>query len=271
MPTLIANARMYAVTPTVRAAWRALFSWVSRYSDVPLRYIDHAAPAPLEELWARTDLGATFMCGFPFATAALRPRLVAGPVPSPPRYGRQPVYCTDFVVRADSKFRHLSDVFGARIGWTISHSQSGFNAVRHHLLRYRDGNPERLFAASIGPLVTPRRVIEALLDGTIDVGPLDSYLHDLLSCHEPQTASQLRTVESTVMTPIPPLVASATTAPDIVAQLQQAFVAAASDRVAAAILDRLLLAGFVQVAGADYDRFSIQASQAAAAHYEVPG
>jgi ABC-type phosphate/phosphonate transport system substrate-binding protein len=270
MPTLIANARMYAVAPTARAAWRALFEWVSRYSDIPLRYVDHAAPAPLEELWARTDLGATLMCGFPFAMAALRPLLVAGPVPSPPRYGRRPVYCTDFVVRAESKFTRLSDVFGARIGWTIWHSQSGFNAVRHHLLQYRHSNPERLFAASIGPLVTPRRVIEALLEGTIDVGPLDSYLHDLLKRHEPQTASQLRTIESTVMTPIPPLVASPTTAPDIVERLQRAFVAATGDPVGADILDRLLLAGFVEVAGADYDRFLIQALEAVAAHYEVP-
>jgi ABC-type phosphate/phosphonate transport system substrate-binding protein len=270
MPALIANARMYAVTPTARAAWRALFEWVSRYSGISLRYVDHAAPAPLEELWARTDLGATFMCGFPFATAALRPLLVAGPVPSPPRYGCQPVYCTDFVVRVDSRFARLSDVFGTRIGWTVSHSQSGFNAVRHHLLQYRHGNPERLFAASIGPLVTPRRVIEALLDGTIDVGPLDSYLHDLLRCHEPHTASQLRTIESTVMTPIPPLVASRMTAPDIVERLRRAFVAARGDPVAADILDQLLLAGFVEVADAEYDRFSIQALQAVAAHYEMP-
>ena len=46
---LVANARMYAVTPQVRDAWRALFDWVSRYSGIPLVYVDHAAPAPLED------------------------------------------------------------------------------------------------------------------------------------------------------------------------------------------------------------------------------
>ena len=54
--TLVANARMYAVTPTVREAWQTLFDWVARTSGVPLEYIDHAAPAPLEALWAREDL-----------------------------------------------------------------------------------------------------------------------------------------------------------------------------------------------------------------------
>ena len=84
---LVANARMYAVTPAVAAAWRALFDWAARKSGVPLTYVDHAAPAPLEALWARDDLGAAFMCGFPFASAARKPRLLAAPVPSPPRYG----------------------------------------------------------------------------------------------------------------------------------------------------------------------------------------
>ena len=47
---LVANARMYAVTPAVKAAWQHLFAWTARESGVPLSYIDHAAPAPLEAL-----------------------------------------------------------------------------------------------------------------------------------------------------------------------------------------------------------------------------
>jgi hypothetical protein len=106
--SLIANARMYAVTPGVREAWQRLFDWMARTSGVPLEYIDHAAPAPLETLWAREDLGATFMCGFPFALAPRKPGLIAAPVPSPPRYGGMAQYCTDFIVRADRPFARLS-------------------------------------------------------------------------------------------------------------------------------------------------------------------
>ena len=70
---LAANARMYSVTPAVKAAWQELFAWVAKESGVPLAYLDHAAPAPLEDLWTRGDLGAAFMCGFPFASAAAKP------------------------------------------------------------------------------------------------------------------------------------------------------------------------------------------------------
>jgi ABC-type phosphate/phosphonate transport system substrate-binding protein len=268
---LIANARMYAVTPKVRDAWRALFDRVGRHAGVTLDYVDHAAPAPLEALWAREDLAAAFMCGYPFAEAAPKPSIVAAPIPSPPRYRRAPVYCTDFVVRADSPYQKLSDTFGGRIGWTVSHSQSGFNAVRHHLLRYRRQGSERLFAQSIGPLVTPRKVIEAVVGGAIDVGPLDSFVHDLLIHHEPDTAAQLRTVESTAMTPIPPLVASPATPLETIERLRQSLLAVSIDPEAAPILQLLLLAGFARVDPADYDSLVTQARAAEAAGYPLPG
>jgi ABC-type phosphate/phosphonate transport system substrate-binding protein len=268
VPALIVNARMYAVTPAVRDRWRALFDWISRRTGVALTYIDHAAPAPLEELWSRGDLAAAFMCGYPYAMAAQRPQLVAAPIPSPPRYGRRPVYCTDFIVRADGSIERLSDAFGGRIGWTVEHSQSGFNAVRHHLLGYR--RAERLFSASVGPLVTPRRVIAAVLQGEIDVGPLDSYVHDLLRLHEPETAARLRVVESTAMTPIPPLIAAPEMAPDTVEQLGDAFLETAVRSEAAAILESLLLAGFARVDAADYMGCLDQARAAVAAGLTVP-
>ena len=85
----------------------------------------------------------------------------------------------------------MSDTFGGRIGWTVEHSQSGYQAVRHHLAAQRAAH----YAQWVGPLVTPRRVIDAVLAGEIDVGPLDSYVHDLLKRHEPETAAKLRVVE----------------------------------------------------------------------------
>jgi len=267
---LIANARMYAVTPKVRDAWRALFDWAGRHAGVSLSYIDHAAPAPLEELWARDDLAAAFMCGYPFAMAAPKPRIVAAPIPSQPRYRGAAVYCTDFVVRADSPYQTLGDTFGGRIGWTVLHSQSGFNAVRRHLLDHRSKGSKQLYAQSIGPLVTPRTLIQAVLDRMIDVGPLDSFVHDLLIRHEPDTAAQLRTVESTAMTPIPPLIASPSTPLATVERLRRSLLAASTDPEAAPLLEDLLLAGFAVVDPADYDRLVTQAREAEGAGYSLP-
>ena len=248
---LVANARMYAVTPAVAEAWRVLFDHVARDTGVPLTYTDHAAPVPLEALWARDDLGAAFMCGYPFATAASQPRLLAAPVPAPARYGGRPQYCTDFIVRADSRFARVRDTFGGRIGWTIAHSQSGYNAVRHHLLEHP--GPQPLYRNWVGPLVTPRRVIEAVLADEIDVGPLDSYVHDLLKQHDPATASRLRVVESTTMTPIPPLIASPVVDDATVSRLRRSLLACAAAPEMRATLDALLITRFAEIDAAAYE------------------
>jgi ABC-type phosphate/phosphonate transport system substrate-binding protein len=256
--SLAANARMYAVTPAVKAAWQDLFAWVAKTSGVPLAYLDHAAPAPLEALWERDDLGAAFMCGFPFASAAVRPLPLVAPVPSPPRYAGLPQYCTDFIVRADRDPASLKDVFGGRIGWTVAHSQSGYNAVRHHLLGCMV-SPDTQW---VGPLVTPRAVIAAVLNDRIDVGPLDSYVHDLIARHEPETAAKLRVIASTVMTPIPLLVASPGIDRDAAERLRHPLLSCHVEPALAATLDALLLRRFVAVDPTAYDVLVLRAQDA---------
>jgi len=245
---LVANARMYAVTPAVRDLWAALFARVSRLSGVDLTYVDHAAPAPLDDLWSRPDLGLAFACGYPFATGAFPLRPVAAPVARGERYGGRPVYATDLVGRADGRARRLEETFGGRIGWTVAHSQSGFNAVRSYLAAI--GAPS--YREAVGPLVTPRRVIEAVLEGRIDVGPLDSFFHDLLARHEPDLAARLRTLATTPLTPMPLLAASAGIPDETVERLRRALLGIDRDEAASPLLEALSLSGFAPVQAADY-------------------
>lgn len=261
---------MYAVNPAVAVAWAALFDWVSRRADVPLTVIPHAAPAPLEALWSRDDLGLAFICGYPFVTGGFPVQPVAAPVPLSFLASGRPFYASHLVVRADSAIATLEQSFGHRIGWTVQHSQSGFNALRAHLLPHRqDGRP--LYAASIGPLLTPRRVVDALLAGEIDIGPLDSYWHDLLLAHEPETAARLRIVETTRPTPMPLLVASDGVDPVVVARLRAALLNASDDSEGRPLLAALALNGFVEVTAKSYQPLLAAARQMDAAGYSQPG
>ena len=121
----IANARMYSVSPAVAALWRELLSALIAQAGVSASVIEHAEPAPLDELWKRRDMGAVFMCGLPFSRTEPRPVLLAAPVPSPPEFAGQPRYWSELVVRADSGFRTVEDTFGGRIAFTVPGSQSG--------------------------------------------------------------------------------------------------------------------------------------------------
>jgi ABC-type phosphate/phosphonate transport system substrate-binding protein len=251
-PGLLGNARMYSATPAVKADWKALLAWVLQRAGLPWNVIDYDAPAPLSLLWARDDLGLAMMCGLPFAQRSVRPTLVAAPIPSPTRYGGKPVYFTDIVVRADAPYRTLEDTFGGVIGYTLADSMSGGVALRHHLAPYRQASGHRLYRKAVGELINARGVITALAEGRIDAGPLDSYYHDLLKVHDPEFAAQVRTVASTAALPIPPLVATAALPAETLQALRAALLTAATADELAALMQRLLLAGFAFPDPADY-------------------
>ncbi|MFO1302694.1 MAG: PhnD/SsuA/transferrin family substrate-binding protein [Burkholderiales bacterium] len=199
----VVNARMYSVNAQAAQAWRTVLQWVVDRAHVDARVLDYPPPQPLPALWSRDDLAAAFMCGHPFSRAHPQPTLIAAPVPSPEAYGDRPVYWTCIVAREDSGIRSLPDTFGRRMAYTTPDSQSGYLALRALV-----ATVPHPFASMVGPLVTPRRVVEAVLAGDADAGPVDSYALDLLRLHEPAWIAPLRVIATTPPTPIPPLVAS---------------------------------------------------------------
>ena len=250
---MIACSRMYNVAPAVREAWDRVFGHVAEVSGVPLEIVAHAAPAPLDELWVRDDMGSVLMCGWPFATADPRPVPIAVPLPAPPRYGGEPVYFSCLAVRRDSEFASVEDTFGGRVAWTVENSYSGYAALRHHLLRYRTPDRPDPFREWVGPLVTPAAAIASVLEGRADLAPVDSFVWDLLARHAPERIAGLRVVGRTDAAPFPPIVASPGIAPDAADRLSDAFVSIGEEASIRPVLDSLLLEGFAAVDAAAYD------------------
>ncbi|HEV2685534.1 MAG TPA: PhnD/SsuA/transferrin family substrate-binding protein [Actinomycetota bacterium] len=266
---LVANARMYAIDASVGARWRELFAWIAKRAEIPLEPIEHRAPAPLEALWRRTDLGAAAMCGYPLATWSddSRPVPIAAPAPSPEPFAGRAVYWTDIVVRTDSPFERDDDLAGSRFGWTAEDSQSGYQAPRRHFAARALARGGRFFASTVGPLVTPRRVVEAIVEGSIDAGPLDAYWHTLLRLHEPETAFALRVIARTEDTPIPCFVAATATPEPVRERLTQAFVDSADEAALSEVLADLALARFVRTDIGAYESLSKQAREIDALGY----
>jgi ABC-type phosphate/phosphonate transport system substrate-binding protein len=264
----IANARMYAVTPEAEAAWQALIARIADDAAVPLTYTRHPAPAPLEPLWRRTDVGFVQMCGFPLALGLADVEPLVAPVPALPWADGRAVYRTDLIVRADSPWRTMSDAFAGTLGWTVAHSQSGFNALRHHLLPHWRGRP--LFSAVRGNLVTARAVLDAVRTGEIDLGPLDAYWHALLHRHAPALTEGVRVLESTATAPMPAFVAAAAMPVEPRARLAAAAASAHTRPWFPPLAEALLLARLDPVDRATYAPTLAQQRAALAAGYPEP-
>jgi ABC-type phosphate/phosphonate transport system substrate-binding protein len=244
---MIANARMYSVAPGAAEAWKALLAGVAARAGVELDVIDYPAPAPLSDLWDRSDKGAVFMCGLPYSRSEIRPEILVAPVPSPADFDGKPRYWSDLVVRADSPFLTLPDTFGHRLALTVRDSQSGYAAPLRLLAAHFVSEP--LYEEVIAPRITPVGAITAVTEGLADVAPVDAYAFRLLQKFRPELISQVRVIAQTDIRPIPLLVASAPRSEPLAA----AFLTAHEAPELRSIMADLLLDRFVRPDVADYE------------------
>jgi ABC-type phosphate/phosphonate transport system substrate-binding protein len=267
---LIANARLYAITPDSKESWRQIFSWVSDRAGVELRLTDHPPPAPLQDLWSRDDLGCVLMCGWPFAGRKTKPHLLGVPVPSLERYGDSPIYFSDFVVHKESQFSSLQDTFGGVIGWTVEDSNSGFNLPRHHLLQYRMDGRANLYARSVGNLINPLGALRAVAEGVVDVAPVDSFCHDLFKAAAHPYTLQTRTIAVTDPSPIPALVASRDVPLATAEKIRGALLTAHLEPRLEGYMQKALISRFEPIQPAAYEYTATIATVAERAGYTMP-
>lgn len=268
--TFIANARMYAVSPEAEAAWKDLIAHVAEDAGTSFDYVPYPAPQPLEELWRRGDIGCVQMCGYPIALELARVVPLASPIPAARWAEGRALSRTDLIVRDDAPYRELSDTFGGTVGWTVAHSQSGFNALRHHLLPYRSEGRPRLYRRSAGNLVTARRILESVADGSIDVGPLDAYWHMLARKYQPRLTEKVRVLDATATVPMPAFVAVPAMPRHMVERLRESFSAAHSRPWFAPFRESLLIKGFAKATRTMFQRTVEWAQAADAAGYPEP-
>jgi ABC-type phosphate/phosphonate transport system substrate-binding protein len=267
---MIANARMYAVTPGVEAAWAELIGHVAAEAGLAFDYLPYPAPQPLEDLWRRPDLGCVFMCGYPIALKIADVTPIAAPIPDAPWAMGKAVYRSDLIVRKDGPFQTLEDTFSGRLGWTVEHSHSGFNALRHHLLRHRSPERPKVYREVTGNLVTARRILDEVLAGGIDVGPLDGYWRMLIARHKPELTAGVRVIASTETAPMPAFVAARGADPAAVARLREAFSLARQRSWFAPLARELCLTGFQPVDQTYYAATLAWDREAIAAGYPLP-
>ncbi len=269
MSTFIACSRLYNATPQCAQAWRDLFREIGTRSGISLRTLDWEAPAQLEELWARPDLGMAFLCGRPYVQAGARHQIIGAPLTG--EGGEQAAYRTLLLARVSSGWTRIEHSFGHRLGRMPAHSQSGYNALRFLLAPYARGCA--LYAETL-ELETPADCMRALWESRVDVIPLDSYYHRLLTQEYPELGKELTVLGMSPLTPMPFLAAAPTLDPGAARALRNALAEwSASTQYSAGQEDMrqaLCLNGFVFPSPSDYAVLADQEAAALRLAYPCP-
>ena len=196
-----------------------------------------------------------FVCSVPyllFADSGLMDlEVVAAPVLIGDRYGGRPIYFSDVVVHAGSRYERFADLRGATWAYNEPFSHSGYIVVWHHLLSIGEG------AGFFGRMVEAGFHSEALrmvAEGSADAAAIDLQVLAIELRDRPELASQVRIIGAIGPSTIQPVVVSASRL--TIAErrsIVSALVGIADDPRARPLMDAAFVARFAAVDGNAYD------------------
>jgi phosphonate transport system substrate-binding protein len=198
------------------------------------------------------DVG--FICGLPYVALRDAPaqsvELLAAPVLRQPRYGDQPVYFSDVVVRCDSRFQSFADLRGSTWAYNDPHSHSGYGVVRWKLAI--SGGTHGFFGKVIAS-GAHWRSLRMVAAGEADAAAIDTHVLAIELEQEPALAGQVRVIDTLGPSPIQPVVAARRLPPRLKAELRTALLRLSDDEAMRDALRYGHIARFVAVTDAHYD------------------
>jgi phosphonate transport system substrate-binding protein len=200
----------------------------------------------------QADIG--FICGLPYVNLTRQTpspiELLAAPVLHGERYGGQPIYFSDVVVRHDSPFQSFADLRGRAWAYNDRDSHSGYNVVGYQLARIGE---TFAFFGKVVEAGWHQQSIRMVCAGAVDASAIDSQVLAIELREHPDLAAQLRVIDTLGPSTIQPVVASARLPDSIKADVRAVLIGMGDDPAARARLAHGLMERFVLVADSTYD------------------
>lgn len=175
-----------------------------------------------------------------------------------------PAYCIDcgagsyfsvLIVALPNDAEQLSELKGARFGYSNAQSQSGFAAFLHRL---QQPNVDDRVIAEYRETGSHRQSIEQVASGAVDIAAIDAVSWELAKRHEP-AAQQVRVIGRTTPTPGLPFITRKRPASEV-RKIHMAVIDAMAS-LDEATREDLLLIGFAEMKDADYEILGTRYSQ----------
>jgi phosphonate transport system substrate-binding protein len=162
-------------------------------------FIEDAAYDQLE------DVDVVFVCSLALVEhAAIRRRFepIAAPVLTGSRYGGEPIYYSDVIVRHESPLQSFADLRGRKWAFNEKLSQSGYGITRFHLAQLGETG------GYFGQVVEAGRheqAIALVASGEVDASAIDSHVLDTYLELQPHLRARFRIIASLGPSPIQPV------------------------------------------------------------------
>lgn len=197
------------LAPNLFWLYEAIGAYLGRSLDIEVQTVQAEFDPLADPQLAQDQWDALFICGLPLMrleqVVPHRLRPLVAPVMQAERYGDRPLYFADVVVRASSSLYHWNDLTQTVFCYNDAGSHSGYNLMRHHLLKQERGQPFFRQVVQSGAHLESLRWI---LAGKADCAAIDSTVLEQALQDHPDWADQIRIVTSLGPSPMPPLAVS---------------------------------------------------------------
>lgn len=196
------------MAPNADRMCQAIAALLERELAMPMHWIDGVPWYERERMLDAGEVDLCWICGLPYVDKADQGTEIAAcvaPVMSHPRYGGDPVYFSDVVVRADSPVRAFTELQDESWAYNEPRSHSGFNLVRHYLasqgMRWD-------FFGKVVEAGSHQAALEMILAGGVAGAAIDSSVLEAELRARPGLVERIRVVLTLGPSPSPPWVVS---------------------------------------------------------------
>ncbi len=229
-------------------------SYISSRLGMPASFVTDLTWQEREKMIDKGEVQIGWICGLPYIWKADRPEasieLLVSAIMDGERYGHQPVYFSDVVVRQDSRYKTFDDLRGTHWAYNEPNSQSGYNVVRYHLATLGELNG---YFGEVTESGSHLRSLEMILDGRVDASAIDSTVLEMEIANVPSLSERIRVIEILGPSPIPPWVISRNLTADLRQEVRNAFLDMHKEEEGRSILRKAMIHRFVSVTDDMYD------------------
>jgi phosphonate transport system substrate-binding protein len=233
--------------------YREAVAYLGEATGLTTEMVSDTSPG-MDAMFGSGQIEAAFGCGLPYVWKAAEPspsvRLMAAPVLPGDRYGDQPIYFSDVIVRRESRYETLNDLRGATFAYNQSVSFSGYVLPLYHLMRLGQANGFFGKTVATGSHAASMDWVES---GRAEAAAIDSLVFEMETAQRPERAEVFRVVESLGPAGMPPAMASTRLSADAHEQLTRALVEMLTTARGQAILRQGGVRRFAPVTDRNYD------------------
>lgn len=228
--------------------YQEIIDYIGEHINQPVQMVHRRTYEEMDALLERGEVKVAFICSSPYVRN--RERFGVELLVAPSVNGKA-IYHSYIIVHKDSPVKSFEDLRGKVFAFTDPRSNSG-KLYPTYLLRTMGFTPEKFFSRTVYSY-SHNKSVEMVAKRIVDGAAVESIVYEYMVKKGSPYALKTKVIKRSPPFGIPPVVVTRDINPDIKKKMKEAFLNMNKDKRGKAILDAMMIDGFVNISDSDYD------------------